>query len=171
MLQGRKWASPKNFNLGRIHWSRSEFGALGLVLIISPSFELRIMYHFFYGLLIHQGTFFQNFKFFLNQLDQFPKIFSLGRIHWSGFKFGVLRIVLIISPSSELGITQSFFYGLLIIQEKFLKNFNFFLNRINWFPKNFSLVRIHWSRSEFRALGVILVISPSSDLRIVHHFF
>ena len=63
---GKELRPPKNFILGRIHWSKSEFGALGLVLIISPSFELGIVHHFFYGLLILQGTFFQNFKFFLN---------------------------------------------------------------------------------------------------------
>ena len=31
----------------RIHWSMSEFGALGLVSVISPSSDLIIMYHFF----------------------------------------------------------------------------------------------------------------------------
>ena len=38
-------------------------------------------------------------------------------------------------------------------------------------PKNFSLVGIHLSRSEFGALGLVLIISPSSNLRIMHHFF
>ena len=45
----------------------SEFGALGLVLIISPSSELRIVHRFLDGLLVLQGIFCQNFKFFLNQ--------------------------------------------------------------------------------------------------------
>ena len=60
----------QSFSLGRIHWSRFEFIALGLVLIISPSSELRIAHHFFYGLIILQGTFCQIFKNFLNRLDQ-----------------------------------------------------------------------------------------------------
>ena len=63
----------QSFSLGRIHWSRFEFIALGLVLIISPSSELRIAHHFFYGLIILQGTFCKNFKFFLNQFDWFPE--------------------------------------------------------------------------------------------------
>ena len=70
---GKEVRPPKNFNSVGIHRSRFEFGALGLVLIISPSSKLVIMHHFFYGLLILQGTFCQIFKFFLNQLDWFPK--------------------------------------------------------------------------------------------------
>ena len=61
---------PQSFNLARVHWSMSEFGALGLVLIISPSSELGITYHFFYGLLVLQGILSQNFNFFLNRLDR-----------------------------------------------------------------------------------------------------
>ena len=38
-------------------------------------------------------------------------------------------------------------------------------------PKNFSLVGIHKSKLEFRALGLVLIISPSSELGIVHRFF
>ena len=72
---GKKVGPPKNFNSVGIHRSQFEFGALGLVLIISSSSELRIVHHFFYGLLILQGTFCQNFKKkFLNQLNRFPKL-------------------------------------------------------------------------------------------------
>ena len=72
----------QSFSLGRIHWSMSEFGALGLILIIFPSFELRIMHHFFYGLLILQGTFYQNLKNFLNRLDQLASG-SSSQLVWS----------------------------------------------------------------------------------------
>ena len=42
--------------------------ALLLVLIISPSSEPGIVHHFFVGLLILQGTFYQNFIIFLKQV-------------------------------------------------------------------------------------------------------
>ena len=70
---GKEVRPPKNFNSVGIHRSRFEFGALGLVFIISPSSELGIVHRFFYGPLILQGTFCQNFKFFINGLDRFPK--------------------------------------------------------------------------------------------------
>ena len=38
-------------------------------------------------------------------------------------------------------------------------------------PQNFSSVRVHRSRFEYKALGLVLVISPSYELEIVHHFF
>ena len=64
---------PKNFSSVGIHRSRFEFEALRLVLIISPSSELGIAHHFFYGLLILQGNVFQNFKFSFNWIDRFLK--------------------------------------------------------------------------------------------------
>ena len=70
---GKEVRPLKNFSLVGIHKSKLEFRALGLVLIISPSSELGIMYRFFYGHLVLQGTLCQNFKFFLNQIDRFPK--------------------------------------------------------------------------------------------------
>ena len=44
---GKEVSPLKNFSSVGIHRSRFEFGALGLVLIISPSSELGIAYHFF----------------------------------------------------------------------------------------------------------------------------
>ena len=38
-------------------------------------------------------------------------------------------------------------------------------------PKNFNSVGIHRNRFEFEALGLVLIISFSSELEIVHHFF
>ena len=37
--------------------------------------------------------------------------------------------------------------------------------------KNFNLVGIHRSRFKFRALGLVLIISPLSELGITHRFF
>ena len=51
----------------------SELGALGTILAISPSSELGIVHRFFYGLLILQEKFCQNFIIFLNRLDRSPK--------------------------------------------------------------------------------------------------
>ena len=62
---------PKNFSSARVHRSRFEYGALGLVSIISPSSKVGIKHCFFYGLLVLQGILCQNFKFFLNQLNRF----------------------------------------------------------------------------------------------------
>ena len=50
--------SPQSFNLVGVHKSKFEYGALGLVSIISPSFELRITHRFFYGLLVLQEIFY-----------------------------------------------------------------------------------------------------------------
>ena len=63
-----------------------------------------------------------------------------------------------------------FFHGLLILQGKFCQNFIIFLNRLTG-PQSFSLDRMHGSKSEFGALGIVLAISPSSDLGIMHNFF
>ena len=62
---------PQSFSSTKVRRSKFEYGALGLVLIISPSFELGIVYHFFYGLLVLQGIFYQNLKFFSQQV---PKV-------------------------------------------------------------------------------------------------
>ena len=65
--------NPQSFSSVKIHRSMFEYGALGLVSIISPTSELGIMHCFFYGLIVLQGIFFQNLKYFLNRLDQSPK--------------------------------------------------------------------------------------------------
>ena len=67
---GKEVRPPKNFSSVGIHRSRFEFRAFGLVLIISLSFDLRIVHRFFYGLIILQETFYQNFKIFLNRIDR-----------------------------------------------------------------------------------------------------
>ena len=77
---GKEMSPPKNFSSVGIHRSRFEFGALALVLIISLSFELGIVHHFFYGLLILQGTFFKISNFFSTGSTG-SQSFNLGRIH------------------------------------------------------------------------------------------
>ena len=67
---GKEVRPPKNFSLVGIRRSRFEFGALGLVLIISPSFELGIAHYFFVRFLILQGPLYQNFKKISQPIDQ-----------------------------------------------------------------------------------------------------
>ena len=67
---------PKNFSLGRIHWSRFEFGALGLVLIISPSSELGIMHHFFLWTPYSSRNILPKFQFFSQSARPVPKKFQ-----------------------------------------------------------------------------------------------
>ena len=71
---GKEVRPPKIFSSVGIHRSRFEFGALVLVLIISPSFELGIVYPFFYRLLILQGKLYQNLKFFSQSGRPVPKV-------------------------------------------------------------------------------------------------
>ncbi|KAL6347513.1 hypothetical protein AAG906_026035 [Vitis piasezkii] len=73
-----------------MHGSKSEFGALGFVLAISPSSDLGITHHFFHGLIIIQGTFYQNFIIFLNRFDQLAsdRSWAILWVHfgpWFGF--------------------------------------------------------------------------------------
>ena len=93
-----------------------EFGALGLVSIISLSSELEIMYHFCCWIpysLKNSLTKFENFL--LNGSTGWEPAHSVRRIlikvhYWRRFKFGAPKFVLVISPSSELRITLSFFF-------------------------------------------------------------
>ena len=126
---GKEVRPPKNFSLGRIHWSRSEFGALKACFDHISLIRTRNCAPFFCGLLIHQGTLCQNFKFFINRIDRLPKSFKLGKIHWSKSKFEALGLVLIISPSSDLGIMHHFFMDSLFFKEHSVKVSKFFSTR------------------------------------------
>ena len=124
---GKEVRPPKNFSSVGIHRSRFKFKALGLVLIIFPSSELRIAHHFFNRLLISQGTFFQNFKFFLNRFPKYQfRQNSLKHVRirstWAWFDH-----ISLIQPRNSI----PFFYGLLILQGTFCQNFKIFLNRLN----------------------------------------
>ena len=99
----------------------------GLVSIISPSFELGITHHFFMDSLFFKEYSIKISNFFLISSTS-PQSFSSARVHWSMSEFRALRIVSIISLSSKFRIMHHFFYGLLVLQWIFCKNFNFFLN-------------------------------------------
>ena len=83
-----------------------------------------------------------------------PKNFSSVGIHRSRFEFGALGLVLIISPSSKLIIVYRFFMDSPFIKEHFVKILIFFLTG-STSSQSFSLPKIHWSRSKFRALGLV----------------
>ena len=93
----------------------SEFGALGLVSIISPSSELEIMHHFFCWIPY-------SLKNYLTKIENFLSTISTGwesaqpvrrisiKVHyWSRFEFGAPELVLVISPSFELELHSVFF--------------------------------------------------------------
>ena len=50
-------------------------------------------------------------------------------------EFRALRLILIISPASELGITHRFFHGLLVLQRIFCQNFKIFSQPARPVPK------------------------------------
>ena len=88
----------QSFSLGIIHWSRSEFGALGLVLIISPSSNLRIAHRFF----------FINSLFFKKHFVKISKFFSTSSTGWHPVQlvhqvslYGAL-ILVILEPNSYM---------------------------------------------------------------------
>ena len=62
--------SSRCFSLVGVYRGMLRFGALGLVLIISPFFELGIAYRFFHGFLTLPEKFYQIFKIFCNRFDQ-----------------------------------------------------------------------------------------------------
>ena len=115
-----------------MHGSKSEFGALGLVLAISPSSNLGIAHCFFHGLLLLQGKFYKNFIFFLNRLDRSPK-FQFRQNAWEQIRIRSTRAcfghISLIQPWNRIPF---FFHGLLIIQGTFCQNFIIFLNRFDW---------------------------------------
>ena len=70
---GKKGGLPKILGKLEVIGTWFIFGALGIVSIISPSSKLIIACHCFFGLLILQEIFSQNFKIFLNRMDRFSR--------------------------------------------------------------------------------------------------
>ena len=90
---------------------------------------------FFCWILILQGVFFQNLIIFLNKLDHFvTSSASSSGLLANGSKSRALWLVLVISPSSELGIAHHFFFfGFLALQGIFFQNLRIFLNWLDQF--------------------------------------
>ena len=92
------------------------------------------------------------------------------------FEFGALRLVLIISFSSELEIMHRFFCWIPYSLKNSLKKIeNFLSTRLTgWEPaqsvRRISIKVHYWSRFEFGAPKLVLVISLSSELGTTLHF-
>ena len=151
------------FSLGKIHWSRFEFIALGLVLIISPSSEFRIMHHFFYGLIILQGTFRKNFKFFLNRFDWFSEF----QFRHNSFK----RV--------QIQSTRACFDHISLIRPWnhapfFLMDSLFFKENSIKISKNFSIGSISWHpvqpihRVSLYGALILVILEPNSYMAWAH---
>ena len=128
---------PQSFSLGRIHCSMSEFRALGLVLIISPSSELEIMHRFFCWIPYSLQNYLKKNENFLStgstglELAHPVRRISIKVHYWSRFEFGAPDLVFVISPSFELGITLHFFCWIPYSSRNILSNFQNFLSRID----------------------------------------
>ena len=115
----------------------SKFGALGLVSIISSSSELKIMHHFFCWIPYSLRNSFIKFENFLStgstgwEPAQPVRRISIKVHYWSRYEFKATELVLVISPSYELGITLHFFFGFLILKGTFYQIFKIFLSRID----------------------------------------
>ena len=123
--------SPQNFSSVGVHRSRFKYGALGLVSIISPSFELRIAHHFFLWTPCSSRNILSKFQIFFLIDSTGPQSFSSIRVHWSMSEFRALWLVSIISLSSKLGILHHFFYGILVFRGIFCQIFKYFLNQLD----------------------------------------
>ena len=125
---------PQSFSLGKIHCNMFEFGALGLVSIISPSSELEIMHRFFCWIPYSLKNSLTKFENFLSTRStgwepaQPVRRISIKVNYWSRFEFGAPELVLVISPSSELQIVLCFFFCFLILQGTFYQFFKIFLS-------------------------------------------
>ena len=117
--------SPQNFSSVGVHRNRLEYKALGLVSIISPSSELGITHHFFLDSLFLK-EYSVKISIFFSTGSTGPQSFCSAIVHKSRFEYGALGLVLIISPSSELGIAYHFFMDSLFFKEYSVKILNFF---------------------------------------------
>ena len=92
-------------------------------------------------------------------------------------EFGALRLISIISPSSEIKIMHSLFCWIPYSLKNSLKKFENFLSIewTGWEPAHqaqWISVQVHYSsRFKFGAPEFVLVISPSFRLEIMHSFF
>ena len=139
-----------------------EFGALELVLIISPYSQLEIMHRFFCWIPYSLRNSLKKFENFLSTESTGWKPahpvrqISIKVHYWSRFEFGAPELVLVISPSSELGITLPFFVGFLILQGTFCK---IFLNRFDQlaFGSTNSSSQLVWS-IDFGGFGAQILL-------------
>ena len=124
---------------------------------------------FFYGLLVLQGIFYQNFKFFSQLARLVPKVSV--HLEFIGASSNTEHLGLFRSylphPNSEsctIFLMDSLFF------KKYFSKLQIFFSTGSTGPQSFSSARVHRSRFKYGALGLVSIISPLFELRIVHHF-
>ena len=110
----------------------SNIEALRLVSITSPSFELEIMRRLFCWIPYLLKNFKTKFENFLSTgstglKSAQPVQWISIEVHYSSrFKFRALKLVLVISPSSELEIMYGFFCWIRYSSKNIISNFKIF---------------------------------------------
>ena len=147
-----------------------EFGALGLVSIISPSLELKIMHRFFCWIPYSLKNSLTKFENFLSTESTAWKpaqpVQQISvEVHYSSkFKFGALELVLVISPSSELEIMHCFFFWIPYSERNIVSNFHIFF--LNWIDQLGTVQPV--SRASLRGELFLLILRPKSYLVGAH---
>ena len=115
----------QSFSSARVHRSRFEYGALGLVSIISPSSELRITYHF-----LRTPCFLKNilskFQFISQPTRSVPKVSVQPEFIGAGSNMEHLGLFRSYLFDPNLKLHNIFLDGLLVLQGIFFQNFKFF---------------------------------------------
>ena len=147
-----------------------KFGGLGLVSIISPSSELKTMYHFFCWIPYSLNNSLTKFDNFLSTESTGwepaqPVQWIAVEVHYSSkFKFRAAEFVLVISPSFGLEIIHRlFFLDFLLFKEHFFKFSNFF----STFAMSWELVQLDHCPSLCGALTCV-ILEPKSYLVRAH---
>ena len=114
---------PQSFSSVGVHRSRFEYGALGLVRIISPSSKLRIAYHFFMDSLFFK-EYYVKISIFFSTGSTGPQNFNSVGVHRSRFKYGAL--CLLFSHISFIRTQNCVpFYFLFFMDSLFFKEYSF----------------------------------------------
>ena len=127
------------------------------------------MHHFFCWIPYSLKNYLKKFENFLStgstrwEPAQLVRRISIKVHYWSRFEFGAPELVLVISPSSELGITLCFFVGFHILQGTFCQIFKIFLSRLDWLAP----VQLVLQVSLYGAL-ILVVLEPKSYLVKAH---
>ena len=134
------WTGPQSFSSARVHRSRFEYRALGLVSIISPSSELGIMHHFLWTP-YSSSNILSKFKIFSQSVRPVPKVLVQPKFIGASSNTEHLGLFRPYLPHPNLESCIVFlifnfnfifiFYGILVLQGILYKNFKFFLNRVD----------------------------------------
>ena len=137
-------------------------------MVISPSFELENMHSLFFWI---SYSFLKKIKNFLSigSTDWEPanpvRRISVEVHYWSRFEFGAPKLILVISPSSELGITHRFFF---FLDSSFFKKYSIkFLVFFSTSLTGWESIRPDHQASLYGAL-ILVILEPKSYLVQAH---